>query len=82
MTGVVPPTIERPKTVIGVGMREMVILGIGLVIALLVVISPMSLILKVGFAVLLNRVGRASDDAFGYDDSGFQVTLNDLAPFK
>ncbi len=53
MTGVVPPTIERPKTVIGVGMREMVILGIGLVIALLVVISPMSLILKVGLAVLL-----------------------------
>jgi outer membrane autotransporter protein len=35
-----------------------------------------------GFSVLLNRVGRTSQIApgsFGYDDSGFNVTLDDLA---
>jgi hypothetical protein len=45
MTGVVPPTIEKPKSVIGVGMREMIVLGIGLILAMLVVISDLSLIL-------------------------------------
>ncbi len=63
MTGVVPPTIEKPKTVIGVGMREMVILGIGLVIAMLVVISSMNLIIKVGLVVLI--VGVAALLALG-----------------
>lgn len=32
-----------------------------------------------GFAVLLNRVGRTSTSAYGYADSGFNVTFNDLA---
>ena len=63
MTGVVPPTIEKPKTVIGVGMREMVILGIGLVIAMLLVISSMNLIIKVGLVVLV--VGVAALLALG-----------------
>ncbi len=31
------------------------------------------------FVVLLNRLGRAIDDLFGYDDSGFDVTLSDGA---
>lgn len=34
-----------------------------------------------GFAVLLNRVGRTGGDTFGYDDSGFDITLNDLGGF-
>jgi len=63
MTGVVPPTIEKPKTVIGVGMREMMILGIGLVIAMLIVISSMNLIIKVGLVVLV--VGVAALLALG-----------------
>ena len=63
MTGVVPPTIEKPKTVIGVGMREMVILGIGLVIAMLIVISSINLIIKVGLVVLV--VGVAALLALG-----------------
>src|SRR6185295_644809 len=29
-----------------------------------------------GFAVLLNRVGRTSSDAFGYANTGFNVTLD------
>lgn len=34
-----------------------------------------------GFSVLLNRVGRRSDDSFGYSDNGYaNVTFNDAAP--
>jgi subtilisin-like proprotein convertase family protein len=32
-----------------------------------------------GFAVLLNRVGKRSDDSFGYSDSGLNVTFQDTA---
>ncbi|MCX8091008.1 MAG: hypothetical protein N3I86_08775, partial [Verrucomicrobiae bacterium] len=32
-----------------------------------------------GFAVLLNRVGRTSGNAFGYSDAGLSVTFNDEA---
>ena len=32
-----------------------------------------------GFAVLLNREGRTETDAFGYPDSGFNVTFDDAA---
>lgn len=63
MAGVVPPTIEKPKTVIGVGMREMVILGIGLVLGLLVVIAQLALIPKVALAALV--VGLAALLALG-----------------
>jgi hypothetical protein len=63
MTGVVPPTIERPKTVIGVGMREMMILGAGLMLGLLVVIAQIGLILKVALAALV--VGLAALLALG-----------------
>ena len=30
-----------------------------------------------GFTVLLNRVGRATGNSFGYSDAGFNVTFND-----
>ena len=32
-----------------------------------------------GFSVLLNRTGKTTLDAFGYDDTGFQVTFDDTA---
>src|SRR6185295_7585972 len=34
-----------------------------------------------GYSVLLNRVGRRSGDSLGYSDSGFNVTIDDQAPF-
>lgn len=63
MTAAVPPTIEKPKTVIGVGMRELAILGIGLVLALLVIVSHLGLIAKVAIAALI--VGLAGLLALG-----------------
>ena len=33
-----------------------------------------------GFAVLLNRTGRSAANSFGYDDDGFDVIFDDLAP--
>ncbi|MBM3123352.1 MAG: hypothetical protein FJZ97_14380 [Chloroflexi bacterium] len=63
MTGVVPPTIEKPKTVIGVGMRELLILGAGLVLGLLVIVSGLSLIPKVAVTALI--VGLAALLALG-----------------
>lgn len=63
MTGVVPPTIEKPKTVIGVGTRELLILGGGLILALLVIVSGLSLIVKVGLAAVV--VGLAALVALG-----------------
>ena len=53
MTAAVPPTIEKPKTVIGVGMREIAILGAGLVLGLLVIVSHISLIPKVAITALI-----------------------------
>lgn len=39
-----------------------------------------------GYAVLLNRVGRAEDDVFGYDTNGFDVTFaldgNDIHRYR
>jgi subtilisin-like proprotein convertase family protein len=35
-----------------------------------------------GFAVLLNRVGVTSGDAFGYSDTGFNVTFDDSGSYK
>jgi hypothetical protein len=63
MSGVVPPTIDKPKTVIGVGMRELVILGVGLMLGLLIVVSSLGLILKVAIAAL--TVGLAALLALG-----------------
>ena len=53
MTGAVPPTIETPKTVIGVGTRELVILGASAIVTILVILMPMGLIIKVGLAALI-----------------------------
>jgi hypothetical protein len=51
--GIVPPRIEPPKTIIGVGMRELILLGGGLMLSILIVLSGMALILKVGLAALI-----------------------------
>lgn len=53
MTGVVPPTIETQKTVIGVGTRELVILGIAVLIAIGVLLAPIPLIFRIGLAALV-----------------------------
>ncbi len=34
-----------------------------------------------GFAVLLNRSGATSGEAFGYDDTGFNITFDDSADY-
>lgn len=49
----VPPVIEPPRTVIGVGAREVLLLGAGLLAACLVILSPLSLIPRIGLAALL-----------------------------
>lgn len=61
--GLVPPRIEPPKTIIGVSTRELVILGTGLMLSVLVVLSGLGLVLKVGLAVLI--VGLAALLALG-----------------
>lgn len=53
MTGVVPPTIETPKTVIGVGTRELVILGIAVLVAIGVLLTPAPLVFRIGLAALI-----------------------------
>ena len=57
MNGVVPPIIESPKSIIGVGTRELVILGVAVFIGISVIISPMSLVLKVGLTALVLGLG-------------------------
>lgn len=57
MSGVVPPIIESPKSIIGVGTRELVILGVAVFIGISVIISPLSLVLKVGFTALVLGLG-------------------------
>ncbi len=61
--GLVPPRIEPPKTIIGVGMRELLVLGAGLLLSILVVLSGLALVLKVGLAALF--VGLAALLALG-----------------
>jgi hypothetical protein len=61
--GLVPPRIEPPKTIIGVGMRELLVLGAGLMLSILVVLSGLALALKVGLAALF--VGLAALLALG-----------------
>lgn len=52
MSGVVPPTIETPKTVIGVGTRELVILGIAGLVSIGILFAPLPLVFRVGLASL------------------------------
>jgi subtilisin-like proprotein convertase family protein len=35
-----------------------------------------------GFAVLLNRVGMSVDNPYGYEDTGFSITLDDSAAYN
>jgi len=49
----VPPVIEPPRTVIGVGARELLLLGAGLLAACLVILSPLPLLPRIGLAALL-----------------------------
>lgn len=53
MTGVVPPTIETPKTVIGVGTRELVILGSAALGAIGVLLTPVPLVIRAGAAAMV-----------------------------
>jgi hypothetical protein len=53
MSGVVPPTIETPKTVIGVGTRELVILGIAGLVAIGILFAPFPLVFRIGLAALI-----------------------------
>lgn len=59
----VPPVIEPPKTVIGIGGREIGVLGATAFVVLLIIIMPAPMLVKVGFGVLLGGLGVAL--AFG-----------------
>jgi hypothetical protein len=63
MPGAVPPIIEPPKSVIGVGGREFAILGVTVGVVILILVIPMDMVLKIGFGVLLGGLGVAL--AFG-----------------
>lgn len=53
----IPPLIERPKTPIGVGMRELIILGAAGALALAALLLPAAFPLRIGLAVLLAGIG-------------------------
>ncbi|MHB8087283.1 MAG: hypothetical protein ACYDH2_03450 [Anaerolineaceae bacterium] len=63
MDNYVPPVIEPPKTVIGIGGREIGVLGATAFVVLLIIIMPAPMLVKVGFGVLLGGFGVAL--AFG-----------------
>jgi hypothetical protein len=65
MTGAVPPQIESPKTFIGVGARELVILGVCGLLGILSLFIPLHLAIRIGVAVLIAGLGLAM--AFGRD---------------
>ena len=65
MAGAVPPQIEAPKTFIGVGTRELVILGVCALLGTLSLFIPSHLAIRIGFAVLVAGLGLAM--AFGRD---------------
>ena len=65
MAGPVPPQIETPKTFIGVGARELVILAAAALLDILILLTPLHLVVRVILAVLLMGLGLAI--AFGRD---------------
>jgi len=65
MAGVVPPQIESPKTFIGVGARELAILGVSSLLGLVTLFIPVHLAIRIGVAVLIAGLGLAV--AFGRD---------------
>jgi len=65
MAGAVPPQIESPKTFIGVGARELVILGVCGLLGILSLLIPSHLAIRIGIAALVAGLGLAI--AFGRD---------------
>jgi hypothetical protein len=65
VAGVVPPQIESPKTFIGVGVRELTILGVCGLLGILSLFIPFHLAIRIGIAVLVVGLGLAL--AFGRD---------------
>jgi len=65
MIGNVPPTIEAPKTLINIGKRETLLLGMGGLSAMAVFFLPFGVIPKVGLAVVV--AGLAAALALGRD---------------
>ncbi len=65
MTGNVPPKIEAPKTFIGVGLREALILGAGGMAVVGAFLLPIHLAVRIGLAILSASLGLAL--AFGRD---------------
>ena len=57
MDRAVPPKIHTKKTLIGVGAREVVILGVSAVVALAVIFMPISLVVKVGLSAFIMGLG-------------------------
>jgi hypothetical protein len=65
MDGPVPPQIEAPKSFIGVGARELVILCVAVLLAVVIFTLPFHLVARVVLAVIDVGVGLAM--AFGRD---------------
>jgi len=61
----VPPVIDNPKSFIGLGTRELFILGGALLLGLFLFILPLSMFIKIFLGVLLVGIGVAA--AFGRD---------------
>lgn len=57
MDRAVPPKIHTKKTLIGVGTREVVILGISAAIALGVLLAAVNLVIKLGLAAFIMGLG-------------------------
>src|SRR5512146_2905498 len=55
----VPPLIERPKTVVGVGARELIVLGAFGLLSLSMFLLPGSFVLRIGLATLFVGCGAA-----------------------
>jgi len=60
MDGAVPPQIESPKTFIGVGTRELVILGVCALLGTLSLFIPSHPAIRIGVAVLVAGLGNAA----------------------
>jgi len=65
VSGAVPPQIDSPKTFIGVGARELVVIGVGGLLGLTTLFLHIHLVPKVGLAMLAIGLGLAI--AFGRD---------------
>jgi hypothetical protein len=57
MTGSVPPLIEPPKSIVGLGTRELIILLVAAAVIFAVVVAPVDVVVKVGVGVLTGGLG-------------------------